>query len=223
MARTVADVRLLFGAMARPDAHDSLWVPIPESKPIRKRIGVLRQMGKTPVDPVIASAVDQASARLATQGYAVEEFTPAGLERAPNVWAFFFGELSGNRRLLEGRESEAHWTATEFLRDTPWPAVPVIQDHYAERERLRAAVLDQMAPFDAILSPPCSITGFRHRERRYDVAGKSMSQFAAMTLATPWNLFGFPALVMPYGGSSIQLVGHAFEDYAVLEIGAQLE
>ncbi|MDX1978733.1 MAG: amidase family protein, partial [Bryobacteraceae bacterium] len=115
-----------------------------------------------------------------------------------------------------------HWTATEFLRDTPWPTAPAIQDAYTERERMRAAILAQMEPYAAILSPPCSITGFRHRERRYEVAGKSISQFAAMALATPWNLFGFPALVVPCAGSSVQLIGHPFEDHALLELGGQL-
>ncbi|MDX1982378.1 MAG: amidase, partial [Bryobacteraceae bacterium] len=154
MARTAADVHLLFRVLAQPDPRDSQWVPTPATSPLRRRIGVMRQSGATPVDPAISAALAEAARQFTALGFQVEEFTPAGISRAPNVWAFFFGELSGNRRILEGREAEAHWTATEFLRDTPWPTAPAIQDAYTERERMRAAILAQMEPYAAILSPP---------------------------------------------------------------------
>ncbi len=229
MARTVADVQLLYRVLSAPDPLDSLWVPAAECPPPPRRIGVMRQFYKTPVHDSIAAAVEAASRRLAGLGYEVEEFTPIGLERAPNVWAFFFADLSANRRLLAGHESEAHWTATEFLRDAPWPAADAIQDRFEERENLRRAAIEQMRSYAAILMPPCSVPAFRHRERRYPVGGQTISQFAAMTCATLWNLLGFPALVMPFGKTSeglpvgVQLAALPFQDEALLALGRELE
>ncbi len=227
MARTVADVRLLYRVMAAPDLRDSLWAPGGEAGPPRpRRIAVMRQFYKTPVHPAVAKAVDDAARRFTELGYEVEEFVPKGLERAPNAWAFFFGELSANRRLLAGHQ--AHWTATEFLRDAPWPDAAAIQDQFSERERLRAAAIAQMERFAAVLMPPCAVPAFRHRERRYAVGDQTVSQFAAMTCATIWNLLGFPALTLPFGKTGeglpvgIQLAGLPFDDELVLDLGERL-
>ncbi|MBI3682971.1 MAG: amidase [Acidobacteria bacterium] len=232
MARTVADVRLLFEVMQGLDDGDSLSLPKPAGVPDGPvRIGVMRQFYHVPVHSAISDAVERAAAKLRSCGYEVEEFSPLGLERAPNVWAFFFGELGAfkNREILAGREQEAHWTLTENLRDTPMPDAKTVVAHFAERERLRALALDQMRRFPILLTPPASIPAFRHRERRWRIGEQSVGLFAAMAHATIWNLLGFPALVLPFGSTAeglpvgVQLVGRPMEDERVIEAGARLE
>ena len=63
------------------------------------------------------AAVDIAASALAQGGKTVMEFEPRGLERAPNLWAFLFTELSApfTRELIAGRRDDTHWTGTEFL------------------------------------------------------------------------------------------------------------
>ncbi|MCC6391209.1 MAG: amidase [Bryobacterales bacterium] len=231
MARTVADVRLLFEVLQGVDDRDSLSVAGSAAGSVRPRIGVMRQFYQTPVDSAISAAVERAARTLEGCGYEVEEFSLKGLERAPNVWAFFFGELGSHhtRDFLAGRESEAHWTITENLRDTPPADARKVVEQFDERERLRALALEQMQRYPLLLMPPASIPAFPHRERRFAIAEHSIGLFAAMALSTVWNLLGFPALVLPFGKTAgglpvgIQLVGRPFEDETVLRVGEQLE
>lgn len=230
MARTVADVRLLFKALQGLDDRDSLSVP-GSAAPSHPRVGLLRRFYQTPVDPAISGALDRAARGLEQCGCEVEEFSLEGLERAPNLWAFFFGELGsyGARDFLAGRESEAHWTATENLRDTPPLDARKVVEQFSERERLRALALDQMRRCPVLLMPPASIPAFPHRERRFSIGEQSIGLFAAMALSTIWNLLGFPSLVLPFGTTpdglpvGVQLVGRPFEDETVLRLGERLE
>ncbi|MBL8174410.1 MAG: amidase [Bryobacterales bacterium] len=233
MARTVGDIALLFSVLQGADPRDSLSVgqagPASHPKP---RIGIMRQFYRVPVDASVAAALDLAASLLRDAGYQVEEFTPQGLDRAPNLWAFFFAEIGGmlTRELLAGREAEAHWTVTENLRPSPSPIdARSLIDAYAERERLRLLALEQMSRFPVLLTPPCSIPAFAHRRRRFDVSGQSIGLFAAMAPATIWNLLGFPALVLPCAmtdsglPAGVQLVGLPFEDERLLQVGLDLE
>jgi amidase len=233
MARTVSDVRLLFDVMQGPDDRDSLstgWCQ-PHVSAAKPRIGVVRQFYNVPVHPDIAAALDRAAITMRDCGYEVEEFALPGLERAPNVWAFFFGELGSiqTREILAGHENDAHWTITENLRPSPMPDAKAVLTAFAERERLRALTLEAMQRCPVLLTPPCSIPAMRHRERRWQINGQAVGLFAAMAHATIWNLMGFPALVLPFGMTAdrlpigVQLVGRPFEDEVVLETGERME
>jgi len=231
IARTVGDVRLLFRVMQGLDDRDSLSLPcaVPDSG--KPAIGVVRQFGKVPVDPAIAAAVETAAVTLSELGFETRDVVLRGLDRAPNVWAFFFAELGSltARAFLEGRQSEAHWTITENLRDAAPPDAKTILAQCTERERLRTVALSQMRDTPILLMPPFSVPAFRHRERRWQIGGQSVSLFAASALSTIWNLLGFPALVQPLGTTpeglpvGVQLVGRPFADELVLSIGETLE
>ncbi|MBI3208006.1 MAG: amidase [Candidatus Solibacter usitatus] len=232
MARNVADVRLLFDVLRGVDAFDSMSTALPETQfPAKVRIGVLRQFYGVPVHPAIAGAVEKAASALSKLGFEVVEFSLQGQERAPNVWAFFFGELAAfnTRGYLAGREADAHWTLTENLREAPAPDAVALLAQFAERERLRSSMLRQMEDVPFLLMPPGSIPAFRHRERRWSIGEKKVSLFPAMALVTMWNLFGFPALAMPASKTAeglpagVQIVGRPFSDRHVLEIGERLE
>src|SRR5581483_7524074 len=106
MARTAEDLRLLFSVLECYDAQDPFSAPTP----LRKlsitglRIGVWEQFYSVPVDSAIRGAVRKAGEMLATLGHTVDEFQPAGLERAPNVWAFLFAQWPqiATRKMFEG-------------------------------------------------------------------------------------------------------------------------
>lgn len=86
LARTVADLRLGFDAMAQPHVRDPYCVPPPifppSSKPIR--VALVPDVGD--VHPAVSDAVRAAGRRLAAAGYIVEEVTPPLYAETAALW-----------------------------------------------------------------------------------------------------------------------------------------
>lgn len=236
MARTAEDVRALFGALSGYDIEDPFSAPVPVRTPSLDRlcVGLMEQWGPVPVDAEVRATVQMAARAIGQLGFPVEPFAPQGLERAPNIWWFFFGQLPARltRRMIGDRETEAHWSSTEFMNaalNEPEPTAEQLMANLAARDKMRASLLRQMERFPVLLLPPCGVTAFRHRERRWPVGEKSIGLFQAMMPATPFNLLGFPGLVVPFGMSDdglpigIQLVGRPYGEELLLELGVRLE
>src|SRR5437879_48488 len=91
MARTVADVKLLFEIMQGPDLGDPSAAPVPVRWPDRNvlrkiRIGYFEDDGRTPVTPETRASIRQAAEALRGSGFEVEPFRPEGLEKARQLW-----------------------------------------------------------------------------------------------------------------------------------------
>jgi Asp-tRNA(Asn)/Glu-tRNA(Gln) amidotransferase A subunit family amidase len=236
MARTANDVRLLFAALAGYDSQDPFSAPVPLQTPqiAKMRIGLMEQFYDVPVEPDTRETVRKAAGMLAQIGFQVEPFKPRGIERAPNLWWFFFGQLPAllAKQVFAGREKDAHWTGTEFLHaalDQPAPSAEDVLNKLAARDSMRAALLREMESVSFILSPACGVPAFRHRERRWQTDGKPIGLFEAMMPVTPWNLMGMPAAVVPFGMSTeglpigVQLIGRPYEEELILEVAVRLE
>jgi amidase len=237
LARSAEDVRLLFAALAGYDSQDPFSAPVPLLQPPSVsglRVGVVDQFYKVPVHPEIKVAVHKAAKALWQVMVPAEPFEPQGLERAPNLWWFLFGQLSApiTKQMIQGREQDAHWTATEFLKsalEQPAPTVEQLLLNLATRDRMRASLLRQMEEYRVLLMPPCGVTAFPHCSRRWNVGGQEIGMFQAMMPATPFNLLGLPAVVIPFGISSeglpigIQLIGRPYEEELILEVAVRLE
>ncbi len=236
MARTAEDVRLLFSVMAGYDSQDPFSAPVPWREPdlAGVKVGVMEQFYDVPVQPAMRQAVRAAAAALDGLKIPVEAFRPSGLERAPNLWWFFFGRLPAEttRQTVAGREAEAHWTSTEFLDvalKEPEPSGQVVLIKLATRDAMRAALLRQMEVFPVLLLPACGVTAWKHRERRWETGTKPIGLFEAMMPATFVNLLGLPAVVIPYGfdqhgmPAAVQIVGRPWEEELILEIAVRLE
>src|SRR5207248_917347 len=121
MARTVADVKLLFEIMQGPDIGDPSAAPVPVRWPDRNqlkklRIGYFESDDRTPVTAETRSAIHQAAEALRSAGFDVEPFCPSGIEKARQLWWQFFG-IAGGMLLgpgLSGRESELSPILREF-------------------------------------------------------------------------------------------------------------
>jgi Asp-tRNA(Asn)/Glu-tRNA(Gln) amidotransferase A subunit family amidase len=236
MARTVMDLKLLLAALVGYDPEDALSVPVPLRAPVAGplRVGLWPRFYSVPVAPDVAAAVERAARLLESTGCAVEPFEPRGLERAPNLWWFFFGQLPAPfiRQLLAGRESEAHWTATEALlraeKDPP-PTGAQVAAQFAARDAMRASLLRQLEDIPLLLTPACGVPAFRHGERRWPAGDKSIGMFQAMMPSVIWNVLGFPAVAVPVGTSpeglplGVQLVGRPWEDELLLDAAVRLE
>jgi Asp-tRNA(Asn)/Glu-tRNA(Gln) amidotransferase A subunit family amidase len=236
MARSVADVRLLFEVLAGFDDRDPLSAPVELRAPSieHARVGVFETFYDTPVQPAIRRAVRQAGTALSGLGFKVDEFRPEGLERAPNLWSFFFAELPArtSKERIAGHEEQAHWTYTENLNrllERPPASGWQVMESLAARDRMRRSLVEQMRNVPFLLMPVSSTVAFPHRERKFATESKPVGLFQAMMPVTIFNLLGFPALSVPFALDEqgmpvgVQLVGRPWEEEALLELGVALE
>jgi Asp-tRNA(Asn)/Glu-tRNA(Gln) amidotransferase A subunit family amidase len=165
--------------------------------------------------------------------FQVDTFEPAGLARAPNLWAFLFNRWPSVawRKMPEGQADQVHWTFAEWLAAAreEAPTAEEILRELATRDRMRASLLEQMQGISAVLMPVCSIPAFCHRERRWTIGQRSIGLFQAMMPAVLANVMGLPAVTIPLAKTAsglpigIQLVGCPYDDEPLLEIAVMLE
>jgi amidase len=236
MARSVRDVRALFEATSAYDFEDPFAAPVPPRPASLQglRVGVMEQFLHVPVQDCVRDAVRQAASLLSSHGCTVDAFAPKGMERAPNVWSFFFTDLPSRAiaKFIAGREEQAHWSGVEFLPkilSTPEPSGLQVVEMLGERDRIRIELMRQMQDVPVILLPVAGIPAFRHRERKWETATKKIGLFEAMMPVTAFNLTGFPALTVPMGMSpdglpvGVQLVGLPYSEELLLLLGEHLE
>jgi Asp-tRNA(Asn)/Glu-tRNA(Gln) amidotransferase A subunit family amidase len=231
MARSAADLKILFQVLAGYDCRDPFSVPI-ATRPASTggvRIAVMEQFNSVPVQPVMREAVRRAARLLS----ASVEFDTRPLREAPNLWWFLFGHLSAQFifEMVEGHEDELHWSGLEHVdrhRHEP-PTSRRVCEVLATRDRLRAETLLRLEQTPVVLCPAAGVTAFPHRQRRYPTPEKEIGLFEAMMPLTVWNLLGFPAVTVPMlvgdDGlpAGIQLVGAPYSDELLLELAVQLE
>jgi Asp-tRNA(Asn)/Glu-tRNA(Gln) amidotransferase A subunit family amidase len=239
MARTVADLRVLFKVMQGPDIGDTCAAPVPlrwpnEEQARKLRIGYFDDDGRTPVTPETSAAVRTAAEALRGAGFQVERFQPEGLEEARQLWRKFFVAAGGMllRPMFKGRESDLSPILKQFLE---WSAAePVLTGEtllyaWIQRDELRVRFLAQMQRYHILLCPAAAIPAFRHGERSWMVEGKTVHYLDAWSYTEFFNLLGNPAAVVPVGRSSeglpigVQIVGRPWEEEQVLSVAATLE
>jgi Asp-tRNA(Asn)/Glu-tRNA(Gln) amidotransferase A subunit family amidase len=237
MARTVEDLKLLMRVLAGADDADSSTAPVPWRTPPTLeglRVGLMDSWFGVPVQDAIREAIARAADLLEDAGVRVEPVSFSGLEKAPNLWGYIFGDIDGiaQRARVEGRWEETHATFRETvlkILERPEPTPQQIFEALAERERLRTAWLEHMRSHPVLLMPVSGITAFRHGERKFATPSKAIGMFQAMMPAVVWNLLGAPALSVPVMVSNeglpvgVQIVGRPWEDELVLEVGSRLE
>jgi amidase len=229
LARTAGDLRLLFDVLRGYDSQDPFSAPVDRvPRPPQLRIGVWPRFYSTPVQTACAIAVKLAAKALADGGFTVDEFTPQGLERAPNLWSFLFTDLSAPflREMIADRRDQTHWTGTEFLdavADHPEASGRRVVEVLSARDAMRAALLRQMEEWPVVLTAGAGMTAFPHRARRYPVDGGEIGLFQG-TFPLVWaNLLGLPAISVPAGPANVQLVGRPWEEDLLIEIATRLE
>jgi Asp-tRNA(Asn)/Glu-tRNA(Gln) amidotransferase A subunit family amidase len=188
LARTVADLQLLFEAIAGPDKGDACAAPVPlrrlSEQELRKiRIGYFEDDGRTPVTPETRAAVRTAAETLKQQGFEVEPFRPEGLERARQLLWLFFG--FGARMLLgkefEGRASNQIPALMQYALQAPLLTAEELLNAWMERDQLVIGLAEQMEKFPVLLCPVCAVPAFRHGERAWTINGQSISYLDAMS------------------------------------------
>jgi len=239
IARTVADLKLLFEVMQGPEDGDTCAAPVPVRWPGKEdikqlRIGYFENDGRTPVAAEIRTAVRAAAELLSRAGFPVEPFRPEGLEEARQLWKKFFVKMGGMLigPMFAGREHDQSPILKQFLE---WSAAEpdlsgrAVLDAWIGRDVLRSNFLRQMQRYPILLCPPAAIPAFRHGERDWTIEGKSVHYLDAWSYTEWFNLLGNPAAVVPVSYSSeglpigVQIVGRPWEEEQVLAVAAALE
>jgi len=236
MARTIADLRLLFEVLAGPDPGDALSAPIPlRSHPeiaLRGvRIGILESDALGAATPETCAAVLRAAEFLRARGFLVAPFQLAGLDRALELWWFFFGPVVGHlfRQAIAGHEDKISPMLREYL-SYATPKSPISLDQFleacAQRDLLRAAILRQMQDVSILLSPVSLAPAFRHGDGNY----RPGTGYRDNMRFSQWlNLAGFPGVSVPVGLSNeglpigVQVIARPYEDELALAVAEVLE
>jgi len=237
LARSVADVKILFEVLAGFDAADPRSVPLPARKIDTNlckglRIGYFEDDGLAPVTSETRKAVKEAAQALERAGFEVEPFRPSMIERARDLWWTFVGQ-AGGRFIKEWAGDQIDLLSPilrEFISMSSDEALSVEQFllDWAERDRLRADFLKETMNYAALICPVCAIPAFVHGERNWTIDGIEVGYLDV--IQTMWvSILNLPALSLPVGRSpenlpiGVQLVGRPFEDEMLLEIATYIE
>jgi Asp-tRNA(Asn)/Glu-tRNA(Gln) amidotransferase A subunit family amidase len=239
MARTIADLKVLFEVMQGPDYGDPSAAPVPVRWPgkddLKKiRIGYFDDDGRTPVTSETRTAVESAAQSLRHAGFQVERFRPDGLELARQLWWKFFGIAGGMllKPMIKGRGADLSPLLKEF---SSWVAAEPahtgasLLDTWIQRDVVRTQIFRQMHEYPILLCPVASIPAFRHGERSWKIDGQTVQYLDAWSYTEWFNLLGTPAAVVPVTQSAeglpigVQISGLPWEEETVLAVAAALE
>ena len=238
MARTIADVSLLFQILSGQDPTDPASPPIALREPgldeLRSnRIGFFEDDELVPVTAETRAAVQAAAVALREAGFCVEPFRPTTLEPLRKLWWKFFVQCGAMFYAPEirGRERELSPIFNEFLgfaaAAPPLTAAESLSA-WAGLDLLRAKTLEEMRKYPVLLCPVASVPAFRHGERSWDIDGRTVEYLDAWRHAQWFNALAAPAAVVPVGRTNkgegaglpigVQIVARPFEDETALGI-----
>jgi amidase len=239
MARTVADVELMFRTLSGQDDADPTCPPVAlrewsDSELRKNRIGFFEDDGLTPVTAETRAAVQAAAAVLRDAGFRVEPFRPGTLERLRELWWTFFvqcgamfyePEVRGGRQklspifkeFLEIAEKAGPLSSTELL------------NAWAEMDLLRAKTLEEMREYPVLLCPVASVPAWKHGERKWTIDGQTVEYLDAVRYTQWFNTLGAPAAVVPVGRSpegmpiGVQIAARPFGDEVALGVAGMVD
>ena len=239
MARTIADVQLMFrtlsgqddAAPASPPQKLRDWT-LDELR--RQRIGVFEDDGLTPVTHETRLAVNDAAQALRETGFRVEPFRPGTLEQLRKLWWTFFVQCGAMfyEPEIRGKREKLSPIFTEFLdiaeRKGPLSSTELL-NAWAEMDVLRSKTMEEMREFPVLLSPVASIPAWKHGERAWKIDTKTVEYLDAVRYTQWFNTLAAPAAVVPVGRSpeglpiGVQIAARPFEDELALAIAAILD
>jgi amidase len=239
MARTMADVALLFRALSGQDPLDPVSPPVelrePDPDELRtKTIGFFEDDGLVPVTTETRAAVCAAAAALEDAGFRVEPFRPGTLEPLRKLWWKFFVQCGAMfyAPAIRGKEHRLSPIFNEFLSfagAAPPLTAAELLDAWAELDLLRSKTLTEMSKYPVLVCPVASIPAFRHGEREWMIEGRTVKYLDAVRHTQWFNALAAPAAVVPVGSSpeglpiGVQIVARPFEDETALGVAAVVD
>ena len=236
MARTIADVALLFRLLSGQDGADPAGARVELRQPgleeLRSnRIGFFEDDGLVPVTAETRAAVQSAAMALREAGFNVEPFRPRTMEGLRKLWWTFFVQCGAMfyAPAIRGREHQLSPIFSEFLSFSealPPLTAQQLLDAWAELDLIRAKTLEEMSAHPVLLCPVASIPAFRHGEREWIIEGRAVDYLDAVRHTQWFNALASPAAVVPVGRSpeglpiGVQIIARPFQDETALGIAA---
>jgi amidase len=239
MARTVADVELMFRTLNGQDDCDPASPPVAlrnlsESELRQYRIGFFEDDGLTSVTAETRAAVQAAAAVLRDAGFRVEPFRPGTLERLRELWWTFFVQCGAMfyEPEVRGRRKKLSPLFNEFLeiaeRAGPLSSTELLSA-WAEMDLLRAKTLEEMREYPVLLCPVASVPAWKHGERKWTIDGQTVEYLDAVRYTQWFNTLGAPAAVVPVGRSpegmpiGVQIAARPFGDEVALGVAGMVD
>jgi len=222
MARTVADLALLYAIIAGPDGRDTEVQPVPvEDVPelaLKKlRIAVAPTFPGFRVAADIRHAIEELAQQLGRLGVVVEEAALPKLDF--NQELVSAGELIGMAiGAFQPEEDKPPTTLAQYL------------EALHRRDQSILAWEQFFDEWDVLLCPPSMVTAFAHCETGspLQVDGQKVEYWMVSAHSTLFNYTGHPAVVLPYKLDrdglpiGVQLVGKRWDESRLLAIAQAL-
>ena len=233
MARTVADLRLLWEVLAGPDDGDPMAAPIAE-QPGESLVGArIAWLEDAEATAETRAALERAAQRLQTSGAVVESIRIAGFEQALELWEMVFCR-AGSVMVRAAAGNRSHLLSPivrdflAYVDSRPPLSVESLLAGLVERDRVRASVLRQLRAYAAVLAPVSSGPAFAHGEGGWG-ASHPADYLQTMRCSQFANVMGLPALSVPAGFSAeglpigAQLIGLPYSEARLLQLAAAIE
>ncbi|HET6472735.1 MAG TPA: amidase family protein [Pseudomonadales bacterium] len=218
LARSVADLALVYSLIAGPDGRDTEVVPVPIDPVPRIELKDLRiayapTLGGIPVAADIRAALEGAAAALRAEGARVE--APAlpcrDLQQDLGAAGELIGMMTG---AFQPRPDEAPSTLARYL------------TALHRRDGVMLAWERFFADWDVLLCPPSLTAAFPHCQTGapFAVDGRETTYWSVNAHTTLFNYTGHPALALPYTRGrdglpiGVQLVARRFDDARLLGV-----
>jgi amidase len=243
LARTVEDLALLFDALTREDnSRDSSRAneseqSVSETQLRGLRVACYADDGLVPLTEETKSAFEAAASALAAAGLETFEARPPEMLRATELWLALFSQEVGKlvRAEYAGREELAGASVRALLKreeannSDAALAPPLRFDAWAERERLRIALLERMSETPLLLAPVGATPAFAHGARKVAIGVGEFNVFRAFSYAQACNVFALPAACVAAGRTreglpiGVQIIGRPFQEQLVLAAARVIE
>lgn len=225
LATTVADAALLLSVLA----DDPALAEVADPGRLRVAVSTTAPAPLTPVDRTMRESTELAGEVLTAVGHAVRTDTPDyGMSLMPAALTRWLAGAELDAQLLTDRDrlekrSRRHAAAGRLVQKAggPWPSG---RDGWLSRARRF------FEEYDVLVTPALAqlpIRSARWQDRGLLRNLVANSHYAPM--AAPWNVAGWPAMVVPVGRHSsgmplgVQLVSTPGNERRLLAVAAQLE
>lgn len=239
MARTMADVELMFRTLAGQDAADPVSPPVALRRPgleqLRAQtIGYFEDDGIAPVTAETRAAVNAAAEALREAGFRVKNYPPRTLEPLRKLWHTFFVQCGAMfyEPAIRGKRERLSPIFREFLGFAeaagPLSATELLKA-WAELDVLRGKMLQEMQEYPVLLCPVASVPAFKHGERSWKIDGQRVEYLDAWRYTQWFNALACPAVVVPVGQSpeglpiGVQIAARPFQDEVALGVAAMVD
>ncbi|HEV8096828.1 MAG TPA: amidase [Burkholderiales bacterium] len=234
VARTVADVALVYRAIAGPEPRDrrSLYGADPRPSHLPLRLLYVSRLGNAPADREVIASADAAARALAANGIRVEQGElPFDVSAITEFWpvlgqvgvAAVLAQHPGRERLVGERMRAMADAGREVPATRYWAGLAAVDD-------FRRSVSEAFERFDLIMTPsaaalpwPCD-EPYPSRIDGEEVGPRGHAVY------TGWvNVCGHPAISVPCAPSrsglpvGIQLVGRFGADEPLLDVAQRFE